>query len=189
MIKINKISNNVYEVENFLTKEELGEVYKIIDNTPEKNWFDESFKNDYKTTDFWHGKNLYFKTNNIFDLINNKMKNLFESYSYYPDKMHLQRYKKGDFINYHTDQWISELPYYIGYGFCLYYNDNYAGGELDYPDLKITIKPKANTLYIHGGEVLHGSLPVLDNNIRYFSTIFIHGTKEFPTTLKKELFI
>jgi hypothetical protein len=30
MFKINKISNNVYEIENFLTNEELNEVYKII---------------------------------------------------------------------------------------------------------------------------------------------------------------
>jgi hypothetical protein len=189
MFKTNKISNNVYEIENFLTNEELNEVYKIIKNTPEKDWFDESLNNENKTSDFWLGKNLYFKTNNIFNLINDKMKNLLESYSYYPDKLHLKRYMKGDFIKPHTDQWIPDLPYYIGYGFCLYYNNNYSGGELDYPDLKITVKPKANALYIHGGEVLHGSLPVLDDNIRYFSTVFIHGTKEFPTILKKELFV
>jgi len=187
-MKINKLYNDVYEIEEFLTEQELAEVYNIINGTPEEDWFAESDSNNDKTADFWYGKNLHFSSANVFDLINDKMKNLFESYSYYPEKIILQRYKKGDHIGYHSDQWIPDLPYYIGYGFCLYYNDDYLGGELDYPDLKIKIKPKANTLYIHGGHVVHGSLPVLDDTIRYFSTVFIRGTEEFPTILKRELF-
>lgn len=187
-MKINKLYDDVYEIENFLTEEELSEVYKIINDTPESEWFDEESRQKHQTSDFWFGKNLYFKTNNIFDEINEKMRNLFESYSYYPDNMHLQRYKKGDFIKHHADQWIPDLPYYIGYGFCLYYNDDYEGGQLDYPDLNITVKPKANTLYIHGGHIVHGSLPVLNDKIRYFSTVFIHGTEELPTKLKGDLF-
>jgi hypothetical protein len=187
-MKINKLYDDVYEVEEFLTEQELADVYTIINNTPEEDWFDKSVKDKNNTPDFWYGKNLYFESANVFDSINDKMRNLFESYSYYPEKTHLQRYKKGDFIKHHADQWIPDLPYYIGYGFCLYYNDNYLGGELDYPDLKITIKPKANALYIHGGHIVHGSLPVLDDTIRYFSTVFIRGTEDFPTRLKKELF-
>lgn len=187
-MNINKLYDDVYEINNFLTDEEMKEVYKIIDNTPEENWFDKDLKEQHQTSDFWYGKNLYFNDINIFDSINSKMENLFESYSYYPQKMHLQRYKKGDFIKHHADQWIPDLPYYIGYGFCLYYNDNYEGGELDYPELNITVKPKANSLYIHGGHVVHGSLPVLNDTIRYFSTVFIHGTTEKPTKLKGDLF-
>jgi Rps23 Pro-64 3,4-dihydroxylase Tpa1-like proline 4-hydroxylase len=187
-MKINKLYDDVYEIEEFLTEEELSDVYEIINNTPEEDWFDQEAKNENNTPDFWYGKSLYFKSTNVFDLINDKMRNLFESYSYYPEKTHLQRYKKGDFIKHHADQWIPDLPYYIGYGFCLYYNNDYLGGELDYPDIKITIKPKANSLYIHGGHIVHGSLPVLDDTIRYFSTVFIGGTEESPTILKKELF-
>jgi hypothetical protein len=187
-MKINKLYEDVYEVEEFLTEQELADVYTIINNTLEEDWFDKSVKDKNDTPDFWYGKNLYFESTNVFDVINEKMKNLFESYSYYPEKIHLQRYKKGDFIKHHADQWIPDLPYYIGYGFCLYYNDDYLGGELDYPDINITIKPKANSLYIHGGHIVHGSLPVLDDTIRYFSTVFIRGTEESPTILKRELF-
>ncbi len=187
-MKVNKLYDDLYEVENFLTDEELAEVYKIIKDTPEEAWFDQDAREKQNVSDFWFGKSLYFTEKTIFDTINNKLRNLFESYSYYPDQMHLQRYKKGDFIKHHADQWIPDLPYYIGYGFCLYFNDDYAGGELDYPDLKITIKPKANSLFIHGGHIVHGSLPVLDDNIRYFSTVFIRGTEQEPTRLKGDLF-
>jgi hypothetical protein len=187
-MKINKLYEDVYEIEEFLTEQELADVYAIINSTPEEVWFDELSRKQNNTPDFWHGKNLYFTSENVFDSINIKMRDLFESYSHYPEKTYLQRYKKGDFINYHADQWIPNLPYYIGYGFCLYYNDDYLGGELDYPDIKIKVKPKANSLYIHGGHIVHGSLPVLDDKIRYFSTVFIRGTEEFPTILKRELF-
>lgn len=188
-MQINKVSNDVYEIENFLSQEEIFEVNKIISNTPEEDWFNDTDKNQDSTPGFWYGKNLRFKTKNIFDSINNNMKNLFESYSYYPGELFLQRYKKGDYIKQHRDQWLPDLDYYIGYGFCLYYNDDYAGGELSYPELNIVIKPKSNSLYIHAGHIMHGSLPVLDDKTRYFSTVFIRGTKESPTILKKELFL
>lgn len=183
-MKINKLYDDVYEIEKFLTQEQLLKVFEIIDNTSEESWFDYT----KPETDFWNGKNIYFDQYSVFDEINDKMKNLLESYSYYPGALNLSRYKKGDFINYHSDQWIPDLDYYIGYGFCLYYNDNYLGGELEYPDLNIKVKPKANSLYIHGGHIVHGSLPVLSDDIRYFSTVFVHGTNEQQTILRRDIF-
>jgi hypothetical protein len=184
-MKIKKLHEDVYEINDFLTDEQLAEVYKIIKNTKEEDWFSQEAS---KGKGFWYGKNLGFKEKTVFDEINDKMKDLFESYSEYPAKILLQRYKKNDFIHPHTDQWLPDLGYYIGYGLCLYYNDNYDGGELDYPDLGLTVKPKENSLYIHGGHILHGSRPVLSDDIRYFSTVFVRGTEENPTKLKKELF-
>lgn len=187
-MKINKLYDDVYEIENFLSNEELEEVLKIIKDTPEQDWYSEESKIKHNTSDLWFGKSLHFEEDNVFDIINDKMRNLLESYSFYPGKMHLQRYKKGNFIKRHADQWIPDLGYYIGYGFCLYFNDDYSGGELEYPDLEIRVKPKANSLYIHGGHIVHGSLPVLDDRIRYFSTVFVHGTKNRPTVLRGDLF-
>ena len=180
-----KLYEDVYEINNFLTEEDLKEVFKIIDATEEGAWFSEEASGD---KGFWYGKNLQFKTETVFNKINSKMEDLFESYHYYPPEILLQRYKKGDFINQHTDQWIPDLGYYVGYGLCLYYNDDYVGGELEYPDLGLKVKPKKNSLYIHGGHILHGSKPVLSDDIRYFSTAFVHGTDEKPTRLKKEIF-
>lgn len=187
-MRISKLHDDVYEIRDFLTTQELSEVSYIAENTPEEAWFDDRMREKYEIPDFWFGKNLYFSEKTVFDSINEKMKSLLVSYSYYPPSMHLQRYKKGDFIKHHADQWIPDLPYYIGYGFCLYFNDDYSGGELEYPDLGILVKPQAGSLYVHGGNVVHGSLPVLGDGIRYFSTIFVHGTKESPTRLDGELF-
>jgi len=187
-MKINKLYDDLYEIENFLSDEEFEEVCKIIKNTSEQDWYSEESRIKHQTPDFWFGKSLHFEEDNIFNIVNDKMRNLLESYSMYPKNMHLQRYKKGDFIKYHADQWKPDLGYYIGYGFCLYFNDEYSGGELKYPDLNIKVKPKANSLYIHGGHIVHGSLPVLDDKIRYFSTVFVYGTKDRPTVLRGDLF-
>jgi hypothetical protein len=184
-MQITKLYDDVYEIANFLTKEELFGVNDIINNTEEEAWLTKDSADD---KDFWYGKNLQTKGETVFDTVNDKMRNLFESYSYYPSEILLQRYKKGDFIKQHTDQWLPDLDYYIGYGLCLYYNSNYDGGELEYPELGLTIKPRENSLYIHGGHILHGSKPVLSDDIRYFSTVFVRGTEENPTRLRKELF-
>ena len=182
---ITKLYDDVYEIANFLAKEELFGVNDIIKNTEEEAWLTKESSDD---KDFWYGKNLQLQQGTIFDIVNEKMRNLFESYSYYPSEILLQRYKKGDFIKQHTDQWLPDLDYYIGYGLCLYYNSDYDGGELEYPELGLTIKPRENSLYIHGGHILHGSKPVLSNDVRYFSTVFVRGTEENPTILRKELF-
>lgn len=187
-MKINKLYDDVYEINDFLTKDQMSDVLGIIKNTPEEQWFNQEDKIKNNISDFWFGKSLYFKEINVFHSIQHLLENLMESYSYFPGSVHLQRYKKGDFIKHHADQWIPDLPYYIGYGFCLYYNDDYLGGELDYPEINIRVKPKANSLYIHGGHIVHGSLPVLDDRIRYFTTVFIHGTEQEPTRLKGNLF-
>lgn len=185
---VKKLSDDVYEISDFLNETEISDVRKIVQNTPEEKWFDEDMISANGVPEFWQGKNLYFDEGTVFDSINAKMRNLLASYSYYPKSMHLQRYKKGDFIKRHADQWIPDLPYYIGYGFCIYFNDEYLGGELEYHDLGIVVKPRAGSLYVHGGHVVHGSLPVLDDKIRYFSTIFVHGTEKEPTRLREDLF-
>lgn len=188
-MKVIKIHEDVYKIEDFLTEEEFVAVKEIINNTPEESWFDEQVRVEQSIPDFWFGKQLHFvNQKTVFDDINNKMRDLLESYSYYPGSLNLSRYKMGDFIKPHTDQWLPDLGYYIGYGFCLYYNDDYEGGELEYPELGLALKPKANTLYIHGGHILHGSLPVSNDSIRYFSTVFIHGTEDMPTRLRGDIF-
>lgn len=187
-MKINKIYDDVYEIENFLTESEFEEVKKLINSFSEEDWNNEEMRVKNQIPDFWFGKQIVFNEENIFSKANKKMESLFASYSYYPLGMILQRYKKGDFIQHHADQWRTDIDYYIGYGLCLYFNDDYEGGELDYPDLKITIKPKANSLFIHGGHIVHGSLPVLSDDIRYFTTVFVRGTTELPTKLNPELF-
>ena len=43
-MQINKLYDDVYEIKDFLSKEEFDAVNYIINNTPEEDWFDEESK-------------------------------------------------------------------------------------------------------------------------------------------------
>ena len=193
IMNIDKLHEEVYVINNFLLPEELEEIYKIIDRASENDWFNQENKIKYYLSDFWFGKTLILDIDekNTFKKINQKIYSLFDSYFDNKNEMYLQRYFKGDFISYHCDKSdysVGSSGQNIAYGICLYYNDSYLGGELHYPDLGIVSKPVANSLYIHHGKTFHGSLPVIDDNIRYFSTSFIYETDDIPAILSKELF-
>jgi hypothetical protein len=192
-MSIDRLHEEVYIINNFLLPEELKDIYKMIDEASENDWFNENNKIKYHLSDFWFGKSLMpdFDKTNIFETINQKIYSLFDSYFDNSNKLHLKRYLNGDFINYHSDRSdysIGNSGQNIAYGVCLYYNDDYLGGELHYPDLDIISKPIANSLYIHSGKTIHGSLPVIGNIPRYFSTSFIYETSSIPAILNKELF-
>jgi Rps23 Pro-64 3,4-dihydroxylase Tpa1-like proline 4-hydroxylase len=186
-VKITKLAEDVYQITDFLTEEELAQVNLVINGLTEDMWFPGE-KKEKDDSDFWYGKNINLASEDAFFAINEKLKDFLDSYFYYPTEIMLSRYTEGDYMKEHRDEWKFEPESYIGYGFCLYYNDDYEGGELEYPELGIKIKPPANSVCIHGGDVLHRSLPVIGNKVRYFSTKFITGTCQYPTKLKKEIF-
>ena len=72
-------------------------------------------------------------------------------------------YNKGAFMIPHIDDSVPE------YGKCvctaiIYLNDDYEGGEIFYPDLGKSYKPKAGTLIVHPGDFLHEVKPVISGS-------------------------
>lgn len=184
---INKLAEDVYEIENFLTPSEMSKISEIISNANEDDWNDRNYI--YDKSDFWYGKSLFSEQNNEIwkTAIFEKVDYIFPSYFWCEKEIKISRFKKNHSIGAHRDNDTTPKGYYLGYGLVIYYNDDYLGGELDYPELGITIKPKAGSALLHGGEVMHGSLPVLDDKPRYFSTIFMRGNDQHPTLLNKDL--
>jgi hypothetical protein len=60
-------------------------------------------------------------------------------------------------------------------GILYYLNDDYEGGEVHYPTLNITIKPKANSLIIHPANLPHEVFSVKTNSSRIVLTTFAHS--------------
>jgi hypothetical protein len=185
--KINKLAEDVYEIENFLNQEELSLILNILSDKKQDGWTDlNEISDEYS---LWHDKSLFLYDHKDLcrSLVFDKVDYIFPSYFFCEQELKISRFKKGDQIKQHRDNDTTPEGYYLGYGLVIYYNDNYLGGELDYPELGITIKPKAGSALLHGGEVMHGSLPVLDDSPRYFSTIFMRGNDDHPTVLNKNL--
>ena len=88
----------------------------------------------------------------------------------------------------HRDYWLRDLDYYVRYGVVIYYNDDYEGGEIEYAELGIVHKPKARSLILHGGNILHGPKKVIGDKARYFSTAFVRASVETPVVLNPEIF-
>lgn len=187
-MKINKISKDLYEIEDFINEEQQRAVIDFLNSLSEEDWnlVPEGASDDYKGS-LWYGRQFHGSRPEVFDDIERSVNDLYDSKSS-EIPIAIQRYRKDDYINEHRDYWIYELPYHIRYGVCIYYNDDYEGGELEYSELGIIHKPKARSLVMHGGNILHKSLPVKNDIVRYFSTAFVHGTKDVPVVLNEGLF-
>ncbi len=183
---IAKLSDQVYEIQNFITEDELDQVMQFISERGSSDWDSET------QYEFWSGKTLkssLLKENKIFDSINQRVKTLFSG-NFDITGISLQRYMIDDYLGEHTDDHdghrVNNEKVFCG--LVLYYNDEYNGGELNYPELNITHKPKSRSLLLHGGEILHGTLPVKDNTIRYISTMFVKHQIGEEVFLNKEMF-
>lgn len=184
-MKINKISKDIYEIENFVTEDQIRRALDFINSLKEEDWWIENEHADKNS--FWYGKQYHGVQADVFEEIFKSVENLFES-TYYISGMSVQRVGKQPKMQEHRDYWIYDNPNYVRYGIVIYYNDNYEGGEITYPELGIAHKPKAGSLVMHGGNILHGPSEVTSEDYRYFSTTFVHGNSEMPVILNQELF-
>jgi hypothetical protein len=189
-MKVNQIYAGIFEVENFASEEECKFMTLFAESIPENIWFTGTKNQDYS---WWDGKvisspkSLPDKSIPIFDDIEERVRTLFVNYLEITG-LNLNRYMVDDFLNYHTDEWRDEEESFIRYGIIIYWNDDYEGGELHYKDLDVSYKPKAGSLVFHDGNILHGTMPVKSNSIRYSSTMFVKELRGTPISLNKEIF-
>jgi hypothetical protein len=197
---VTKISNEVLLVEDFISKEELVEIFKIIDSTPDKEWFIEYHANlknfclekfgrddvdnlvsegKFEITQNWQDKNLNITGIDIQKKIFKRLNDLVLEES--PD-LHLsgfatiQRMQETVQLKSHTDQHTDPS---IRYASILYLNDNYKDGELFFEKLGIELKPKAGSIVLFPGDSKHehGVRHVGVGEIRYVLVGFIKVPK------------
>lgn len=181
-MKVNLLSPDIYEIEDFVSVDEQTAILDYCKSLDEDEWWHEEQKET-----FFYGKQKLGQLPEVFDTINHKVQNLFSNVLYV-GPVALQRYLDKEPMQVHRDYWIKDIEYYIRYGIVIYYNEDYLGGEIEYPELGIIHKPKARSLVLHGGNVLHGPKKVIGENTRYFSTAFVRGSLENPVVLNQDIF-
>lgn len=180
-MKINTISDEIYEIENFLSKDENDQIMNLINNLTEENW--NTANNNFEIN--WESKLVKINDSHIFEIITNKVSDLFISKQNMEPINKIQRFRHGEGMTLHSDNNYAESK--IKYGIVIYFNDNYSGGEINYPELNITIKPKESSLIIHHSNVKH-RVNVVNGNTRYFTTTFVRGTDKIPAILNPNIF-
>lgn len=174
---INIYKNQIYEILDFISKEEQKLFLDLAINSEEKNWpinFDNEFqKNDQGISGtVMPLENLYRKER---EEIEKRIESLFKNSTRINNIAAIQRYKPSKGMGIHKDDILDSS---VKYGLVIYLNDDYEGGEINYPDLNLTIKPKARSIIFHPAGIDHQVLEVKGNKTRYIFSSFIRGDEK-----------
>lgn len=189
--------NHVLFVEDFITKEELNHILKIIESTPEEEWLIEYTRNlarfcmekfgrddvenlvaegKFEITQGWEDKNLNITRDPIVKTLQGRLGELLLKADPSLELAGfgtLQRMQTGVELKSHTDQHTDPS---IKYAAILYINDDYKDGTLFFINKENSdLRPKPGTLLIFPGneEYEHGVRPVGEGPIRYVTVGFI----------------
>ncbi len=172
-MNIVKHAEGVYEIEGFLGEEDRSSLLsKAIEDT---GWNTTHIGNTVKEM----GDKLHFKMEPVYKNIEMFFTNV-ESISY---SYNLRRLTNSEFMWPHTDGGNPDDQRKIVFGVAIYLNDDFKGGELIYPDLGLSVTPKAGSMVIHDASLKHQVFPVVDGQ-RYSITTFVFGNEltKFITT-------
>jgi hypothetical protein len=191
---------NVLFVEDFLKSEELDNLLRIIETTPNEDWSIEYTKNlarfcmekfgrddvdnlvaegKFEITQNWADKNLNIVTEPISITLQGRLGRLLELADPLLELAGfgtLQRMQAGVELKSHTDQHTDPS---IRYAAILYINDDYKDGTLFFKNKENSdLRPKPGTLLIFPGneEYEHGVRPVGEGPIRYVTVGFMKVT-------------
>ena len=186
------LEENIFYMEDFLSEESYLTLLDFC-NSGDFTFGDPHVKQ--RGIKYVH-PNVDVKYIKAYDEYIKKMKSIFDNeiHSLVPLN-HIQTYKKYepemgydkhlamgphfDDEGYRKDYNFQDLDEPVIYFGAIYYlNDNYAGGELLYPEKNISVKPKANMLVAHAGpkEYTHAVNQVLGND-RFQIPAFVRNNK------------
>ena len=190
------IDSEALLVKDFFSKNELDQVFKVIDSTPNEEWFIEYHANlrnfcmqkfgrsdvdnlvaegKFEITQNWQDKNLnigrYPFQRELYNRLNDLIQKI-DSTLELSGFATIQRMQEGVELKAHTDQ---DTDPSIRYAAILYLNDNYADGELFFLKDGVNLRPKPGSLLIFPGnaEYNHGVRHVGAGPIRYVLVGFI----------------
>jgi hypothetical protein len=174
-MEIRKVTEDIWEIENLLFEEEVEYLLSVARTSENPSWYSEEQSQDWSgrvmNVPLAYGQNS--KETEILLKLAGIIEELFINMTKYVQPYSILRTRTGEFFPYHSD---SVTDIYNVFGLVFYLNDDYTGGELDYKDLNIIIKPKANSMLIHRAHLIHGVKEVTSGT-RYAVSSFIEGDK------------
>jgi len=194
--EVKDITTELFSVENFLSEDQINTFWDIINSTSQEDWeveYHANLKNfcmqkfgrddvdnlvaegKFEITQNWKDKNFNISSHEIYRPLYDDINSMVIDSD--PELVlsgfaTIQRMQAGVELKAHTDQRTDPS---IKYATIVYINDNYADGELFFPNLDIQLKPKPGTmLFFPGNEQYeHGVKHVGEGPIRYVLVGFI----------------
>jgi len=165
-MKIRKHYKEIYEVENFLDDSIIEELLSYVDLDGEDGWI---VSHPGSTEHYGNRMNV-----ELVNSIDKKMLLFFNDIDKYSQMYVVRRLKSNEFMFPHCDRGPNGKDKNLLFGVVVYLNENFKGGELNYVDLGIKIKPVKGSLIIHKSTYKHEVLKVTSGK-RYCLTSFIWG--------------
>ena len=182
-MNIKNYQNLIYEVQDFLDNIQYKSLLSFVEENLKQNFNFKEERTEGYISISKHDKGDFkaFDWNqDLIDSIEESIKSIFLN-QIIPDNLKIDSlksindiliYPKNYFKGSHADNGSDEN---IKFGCVYYINDDYEGGEIIYPDINISIKPKANTLIIHQSNLIHYTNPIENDSIKKIITTFLLG--------------
>jgi hypothetical protein len=145
---------------------------------PEDNFSDYAHKKASPVIDMIHDP--YLK---VLDIWYSKTGH--EKLEYVSKNYTLKKYNTGGEIGIHIDRNIEDLKSTMDYTALFYLTDSYDGGEIEFPDINLTLKPSAGSALLFPTNLPHRALEVLSGD-KYFIFMYIHTEFGHTTSLYEE---
>jgi len=155
----------LFSVESFIGEEERMELLCEAFSATEQKWHG----NTDARESYWNGRKLPY-ISEITKRLDLRLAGYFDNYERISPFHCIQRIPAGDFMGEHNDKNIPSNMY----GCVAYINDDFEGGELVFPRLGVSVRPKAGMLVVHSSEEPHMINTVHGKN-RYMITCFVYG--------------
>jgi hypothetical protein len=191
-----EIDSEALLVKDFFSKDELDQVFEVINSTPNEEWFIEYHANlkhfcmqkfgrmdvdnlvaegKFEITQNWQDKNLNIGKYPFQSVLYNRLNDLVQKVDTTIELSGfatIQRMQEGVELKAHTDQ---DTDPSIRYAAILYLNDDYVDGELFFLKDGVNLRPQPGSLLIFPGnaEYNHGVRHVGPGPIRYVLVGFV----------------
>jgi hypothetical protein len=171
--KIGNSINNIQYIENVLSQDEHKLILDFVKTR--KSWKIEPWDAKVIISPNMR-KEVLDALNKVFTLAYEKSKNFYDvDINFFEElSINLLKFEKDFFLRQHIDTKSSESNHIAS---VYYINDDYTGGEINFPIYKLKIKPKPNSLIVFPGNenYLHEVLKIT-NGERYSSSLWFQYT-------------
>jgi hypothetical protein len=160
---MNLIADGIYEFENYISDSEIA-AFMEISKKNIKN--DGEMQLDIDSPEFTP----------LFEKLRNRIYPMFKNLGKMAGLLRVQRWETNTGMSLHSDDGYGERPDQVGikWGIVIYLNDEYEGGNIEYPDQGIAFKPKVGSMLVHRGNIPH-QVQVVTSGSRYYITGFAYG--------------
>lgn len=166
-IEYKEVGPKIILIDNFIQEDEADGLWEIINNASQKDW-EEDYRNSQiqlakvkygredldnlikegvvEYSDFW-SDNAIAIPKDVGSKLNNRIHQIFMHIGglYFTEMHTIHRHYEGAVLKEHID---SDGDPYVQYAVIGYLNDDYAEGELFFPNLGIEIRPPKNSILI-----------------------------------------